>query len=166
MLLVLDVDETLIHSHRHRVPGSFHVQGYYVDSRPYLDQFIELITEDGDFKVGVWSAGTYDYVWDIVERIFPRPGQLEFVMTRDDCVPIERNGYEDYFKPLSIIEHDYPDTDILLIDNKHNVTTDPLRQILIKDYLGNQLDTELINLWDHIDQNRGVSPEWLSINWF
>ncbi len=165
MLLILDVDETLVHSSTNRTRGSFMVQGYNVDKRPYLDQFIDLITDDGDFRVGVWSAGTYDYVWDIVETIFPSPGQLEFVMTRDDCVPVERRGYEDYFKPLSIIEEDQDTTNILLVDNKPDVTTDSLRQILIKDYYHDKKDTELIKLWNYLNENRYMKPEWLSVNW-
>lgn len=165
MLLILDVDETLIHSSRTRTPGSIYAQGLYADRRPYLDQFIDLITDDGYFDVGVWSAGTYDYVWDIVEAIFPYPGRLEFVMTREDCVPIERNGYDDFFKPLSIAEEEYGTSNILLIDNKPDVTTDSLRQILIKDYFHDQSDTELVKLWNHLDENRHMGPEWLSVNW-
>lgn len=162
MLLVLDVDETLIHSQRSPIPGAFRTSGYYVRKRPYLDEFIDNIMNDPEFKVGVWSAGIYDYVWDIVEEIFPDVGSLQFVMTRDDCVPVLRDGDQDFFKPLTFTEYD----NTLLIDNKHDVTTDSLQQIIIKDFYSDKGDIELARLWNYLNDNRGMSPEWLSVNWY
>lgn len=161
MILVLDVDETLIHSHDYPVPGSFQIDNYYVEKRPYLDEFLNNILQDDNLQVGIWSAGVYDYVWDIAQEIIPDINSLEFIMTRDNCVPINREGYRDYFKPLSLVNGQ----DILLVDNKPDVTTDCLRQILIDDFEGDKNDTELIRLWNYLDKNRGMSPEWLSTNW-
>lgn len=161
MLVVLDVDETLIHSHDEYIPDTFEYRGHYVIERPYLRDFIDLMVTDPFYRVGVWSAGTYDYVHAIVDHIFGIDHNLEFVMTRDDCFPIRRDGYIDYFKPLSILGED----DVVLVDNKPDVTTDPLNQILVKDFYYDEKDDELLRLWHHLDTNRGMAPEWLCTNW-
>lgn len=52
-------------------------------TRPGTDKFLEACFEHFDI-VGVWSAGDYDYVYKIVEEIFPR--RPDFIWTRSDCV--------------------------------------------------------------------------------
>ena len=77
-LLVLDLDETLIHSTEapHRVPD-FQVLDYAVYRRPYLAQFLRVCAEH--FEIGVWSSAGDEYVQTIVVAIFPEPERLWFV---------------------------------------------------------------------------------------
>lgn len=61
-LLVLDLDETLIHSSEtplHRAPN-FRVGPYYVYQRPDLQEF--LATAAVHYRLAIWSAGSDDYV--------------------------------------------------------------------------------------------------------
>jgi RNA polymerase II subunit A small phosphatase-like protein len=169
MILVFDLDETLIHSHEKHVSGPdvFRMDEYYVQRRPYLDQFLSMLKGDPDYQFGVWSAGSYSYVHDIVKNIFPNDNKPLFVLTRNDC-----NELRD--KPLSKVLnllYDAGNTnitshEILIIDNKPDVTGhDHLRHLLIKDFEGDRKDIELKDLWNYLNVNRGFNAEDLAIHW-
>ena len=76
VLLILDVDETLLHAadapldhEADFVLGSFHV---YL--RPGLGEFIDYAMDH--FAVAVWSSATEVYVHQLVGRAFPQPEHL------------------------------------------------------------------------------------------
>lgn len=107
--IVLDLDETLIHS----IAGNFNRKGskvpihniniegdpWTVIERPHLKDFINFIHKYFDLII-VWSAGTFDYVHAICKLIFPYYDEC-IVYTRDDCIP-DNNG--NYIKPLTELE--------------------------------------------------------------
>jgi hypothetical protein len=112
--LILDLDETLVHSdemtaediERMGREPDYRLDdmvGYY---RPYLKQFLKYAF--GAFKsVGVWTAGSPDYAESIVDLVFTQQGfpQPAFVLTSEDCVPrMENIGWHRYsklkYKPL------------------------------------------------------------------
>jgi carboxy-terminal domain RNA polymerase II polypeptide A small phosphatase len=75
-LLVLDLDETLIHASETplaRAPD-FKVFGYSVYRRPYLSEFLAFC--HAHFAVAVWSSASDDYVQAIVRQIFAQPERL------------------------------------------------------------------------------------------
>jgi hypothetical protein len=93
--------------------------------RPGTEKFLNTCFEVFDM-VGVWSAGTYDYVHKIVDEIFPR--SPDFVWTKDDCVPSIYSQDEDHNeninkvvqKPLEKLLLHYPDINpkqILIFDD-------------------------------------------------
>jgi len=113
--IVLDLDETLIHSFP---PNSFpsksnqfkkgrtvihniNIDGenWNVVERPHLQDFLKFIYTYFDVIV-VWSAGTYEYVHEICKKIINYYDEC-IVYTRDDC--ISRNNT--YIKPLTILEN-------------------------------------------------------------
>jgi carboxy-terminal domain RNA polymerase II polypeptide A small phosphatase len=77
-LLVLDVDETLIHASESILdrPPDFMVFGYSVYRRPHLSNFLAVCFEH--FEVGVWSSASDDYLAEVVQTIFPDPDRLRF----------------------------------------------------------------------------------------
>ena len=79
ILLVLDLDETLIHSCETplETEADFRVSKFYVYKRPYLEEFLSACSEW--FELAVWSSASDNYVHQIVHEIFPNPKQLEFV---------------------------------------------------------------------------------------
>ena len=82
ILLVLDLDETLIYATEtplDRAPD-FEVYGYHVYRRPHLDAFLATCFEN--FSVAVWSSASDPYVEAVVARIFPDPARLLFVWGR------------------------------------------------------------------------------------
>jgi len=183
MILIIDIDETCIHSHKDYSKGelkkkcnlndsdSFEIEGYCVQKRPYLDMFIEKICNDDYYEVGVWSAGSKSYVHDIVHKIFPDKSKLKFILTRNDCNEL-------YDKPLSkvrdlISKMDSKDSiakrktsNFLIIDDRDGVTGhDELNHLQIYPFEGDTNDDELERLWKFLDKYRYYSSEYLSTHW-
>ena len=87
-LLILDLDETLIHASPVKLGDDFAFQlfQYYVYKRPGLDEFLTACARI--FQVAVWSSASDDYVQQVVERIFPEDMELKFVWGRSRCTPL------------------------------------------------------------------------------
>ena len=68
-LLILDLDETLIHATENKLEFSedFQFDKYYVHKRPHLEAF--LIDISKHFPIGIWSSADDDYVNEIVKNI-------------------------------------------------------------------------------------------------
>lgn len=84
-LLILDLDETLIHS---RTIGSehehdFRCSNYYVYKRPNIDQFLDFIALH--FEVGIWTSANSEYAKCIISNIFPADYKLNFIWSRERC---------------------------------------------------------------------------------
>lgn len=104
MIIILDLDETVIHSVK--IPDksiyqkainrgdAFEVQQYVALKRPFMEEFIHFLTHDSYYSIGVWSAGSYEYVHDVVRNIFPDHDLLEFVMTANDCDSVKDKPLE------------------------------------------------------------------------
>jgi len=112
--LVLDLDETLVHSDEMRASDERRMrrapdydlgdmQGYY---RPGLRAFLAWAFRTFE-SVGVWTAGSGDYAESIIDVVFkqqklPLP---KYVLSADDCEPkLENIGWHRYtrlqYKPL------------------------------------------------------------------
>lgn len=83
-LLILDLDQTLIHSlqHKSEVKEAFTItflnkkETYYVHKRRYLAKFISelrklLLKYPKTFKVAIWTAAQRDYAIKILNKIWP-----------------------------------------------------------------------------------------------
>lgn len=110
ILVVLDLDETLIHATKS--PSlqnwSFEVGPYKVAIRPGLDEFLAGLRSH--FNVAVWSSASDDYVLEVVRNIFLLNYPLEFVWGRSRCTlkqdfsRIEAYGYSDPYNHLSYVK--------------------------------------------------------------
>lgn len=174
MILIMDIDETLIHSRKGISLSSllnrsdvseddiFSIGEYIVQKRPHLDTFLENILNDDYYEVGIWSAGSYEYVHDIVDMIIPDQSKLKFIMTSRNC-----NEVRD--KPLAKVRDLYPEMsvhDYIIIDDRHRVTGhDHLNHLQIYEFEGDTPDDELVRLWEYLDTNRYYSSEYLVANW-
>ena len=164
MIIVLDIDETLVHTHEgdHK---DFDFSGLSVKKRPGLDEFLQELFETGFYQVGVWSAGMREYVEHVVKTVFPCPPQ--FILARENCDCR-------YNKPLgkirSLIHDDNKPynsdiSEILLIDDKLNVApSDTFNHLMIKPFTLGQ-DSELKRLIAYLHDNAGKSARWLSMHW-
>ena len=83
-LLVLDLDETLVHARETplQYDEDFCVGQYFVYRRPGLDEFIGAMLDI--FDVAVWTSSGEIYAAQVLERIFP-PGALKFVWSSRRC---------------------------------------------------------------------------------
>ena len=85
ILLILDLDETLIHSSKKelkRLPDCL-LNDYYVYRRSHLKEFFLICSEF--FELAVWSSGSKDYVNTIVDYIVPSSIKLAFVWDCSRC---------------------------------------------------------------------------------
>ena len=161
MLIVFDIDETLVHSRSEdeldsdtikilrKSPNCFSYEDYMVIKRPYLVEALKYLSSIPIFDIAVWSAGTSDYVNYIVKKIFPDPSLLKFVMTRNDLD-------ETWNKPLSralgkyneILGGTYADIhDILIVDDKPKVTAHyELNHLYVPPFEGDENDEILLEL--------------------
>ena len=81
-LLVLDLDETLIHGNPEADEGDFLAAGIPVFIRPGARRFLAQMAKI--FDLAVWTSATEDYASDIVKTLFPSPPM--FLWCRERCV--------------------------------------------------------------------------------
>lgn len=164
-LLILDLDETLIHATAAKIREDFDFQvyDYYVYKRPGLAEFL---TRCGThFTLAVWSSASDDYVQAVVRQIFPPELTPAFVWGRSRCTPFRlpeldeqgyysvdySHGYE-YAKRLKKVRRRGYDLNKTLIvdDTPAKVSQNYGNAIYIKPYVGAREDHELAYLADYL----------------
>lgn len=164
-LVVLDLDETLIHASEKLIHKkySFQVFNYFVYKRPFLSEFLSELKNH--FQVAVWSSASDDYVAEVVAKIFPKNYPLAFVWGRSKCTlqidsqSIDDYGYFDYFNHMNYVKILKKVAkkkfarlkDILIVDDtprkcKYNYGN----AIYPSEFLGDYNDSELPLLMDYL----------------
>ncbi len=148
-LLILDIDETLLHSTYEdlkREPD-FCFKERLVYLRPHLKEFIKNCFENYD--VAVWTSAKADYAKFVLKKITGDLSKFKFIWTRKNCQKILRwNGFmnvESYIKDLTKIQG-YEQKDIIIIDDTpQNII--PIENVLIiEEYRGDIADNYLLNI--------------------
>lgn len=165
--LVLDLDETLVHTfdekdglaefvnyltedQRKRIymiefPGGDTMWGYV---RPYAEEFLKVAFNEFD-SVGVWSAGTQYYVANIVQVVF-KDQTPKFVMSRNQCneLKIKSEEIPCRYKPLDIIYRNNPThkpTNTVIVDDRHDVCSlNCMNNIRIPEFNMNNFNNEMM----------------------
>lgn len=116
--LVLDLDETLVHSTSRNVGGYDHMievmlDGqaclYYVYKRPHLDAFLRQISQW--FHLCIFTASLMQYADPVIDWLDRGQNMFSSRFFRNSC--IETNG--SYTKDLSLVSDDL--SSMILIDN-------------------------------------------------
>jgi len=179
-LLVLDLDETLIHSSETALDriADTRLQHFHVYKRPYLAEFLSACAEW--YEIGVWSSASDDYVGWIVDEIFPRPDALHFVWgsgktTIRRSLPNDYDRYGTtigeyhYRKPLSKLKRfGWPVERMLIVDDSpEKCATNFGNAIYPAPYTGQRDDDELrylasylLQLKDHQDYRTFEKRGW------
>lgn len=164
ILIILDLDETLIHAtdKPHDDAWDFEVFHYKVYKRPYLQEFLLGLKEH--FEIAVWSSASDDYVELIVKEIFPEGYDLKFVWGRSRCTyrpnynKLDEFGYYDPFSHYDYVKRidkvrklNFKKERILIIDDtpqkcRHNYGN----AIYPNEYLGRNPDNELLLLMSYL----------------
>ncbi|KAJ2056484.1 Nuclear envelope morphology protein 1 [Coemansia sp. S146] len=117
-ILVLDLDETLIHSspqgsyrahHRIEVVIDKVACLYYVYKRPHVDYFLRRVSEW--YKVVVFTASLAEYADPVIDLLDSQNKLIEGRYFRESCVPHDSS----YAKDLTAIDPDL--SQIVLVDN-------------------------------------------------
>jgi len=150
ILLILDLDETLIHASETKlasVEHDFVYADYFVYKRPGLDEFLNSVKDD--FRIAVWSSASDDYVTSIVSHIFQDSIKLEFIWGRSKCTFKRDLELDTYFfaKPLKKLKRKGYDLErILIIDDTAEKVKDNFgNAIYIKEFTGTP-DNDLTKL--------------------
>lgn len=178
-LLILDMDETLIHTEDNSLPDSsydfkFPLGGggwsndekwYYTKKRPFLDEFLKYAFDN--FKVAVWTAGSRDYATSVMNGIGIDIDKLEFFWTRERCtikydyMTMQNYGQKNLSKVHNSLGWDL--NRILIVDDVEKTAINNYGNlILIKSFLYDRNDTELLKLINYLETIKD-SPNFRSI---
>jgi TFIIF-interacting CTD phosphatase-like protein len=84
-LLVLDLDETLVHATEEPLPRTADLRwdAYHVYERPHVRSFLQFCLDR--FSVGVWTSAGSEYAEAIVTHLFGHAHPLKFVLSAAQC---------------------------------------------------------------------------------
>lgn len=145
--LVLDLDETLVHSSFQHTQCTFSllldISGteyeVYVKKRPFVDEFITECAKW--FEVVVFTASMSDYANPVIDRI-DQAGVIKHRLFRESCVLFDGQFY---VKDLSRLGRKLEDC--IIIDNSTlSYMFNPTNAIGCTSWLGDETDTELLDL--------------------
>lgn len=146
-ILVLDLDETLVHSTT-RQNSHFDIRLeitvdncpsiFYVSKRPYLDVFLQIVSQWYDLVV--YTASLQKYADPLIDALDVH-GVIRERYFRDHCIQVGNN----FVKDISIIEPDL--RKIVIVDNSPSAyVLHEENAIPIGTWWDDPLDEELLNL--------------------
>lgn len=148
-LLVLDLDETLVHSSFKPVPSPDYIipvdiEGRIVDvyvlKRPYVDHFLRVVGQKFEVVVFTASLGKYaDPLLDLLDR----SGVIRWRLFRESCYAYEGS----YVKDLRAMGRDM--ADVVIVDNSpHSYAFQPENAVPIGTFIDDMEDQELLECLD------------------
>lgn len=147
--LVLDLDETLVHSEyiqpnyydyvfKVRLNNNF--QNIYVSYRPGLKLFIERVCKE--FEVVIFTASIKKYAKEVIKSFDPHQ-KIKNLLYRDYCTEV----HGEYVKDLRVLGRDLKST--VIIDNKkESFMFQPSNGIEITTWINDRNDRELDHMFD------------------
>eukprot|EP01138_Halocafeteria_seosinensis_P004630 gb/GECG01004736.1/.p1 GENE.gb/GECG01004736.1/~~gb/GECG01004736.1/.p1 ORF type:complete len:411 (+),score=30.96 gb/GECG01004736.1/:1-1233(+) len=144
--LVLDLDETLVHATFEEIEHpDFVVHVVYanktwrinVKKRPYVDEFLEAMSQK--FEIGVFTAALRTYAQKTINEL--GGNTVSWALYRNSCT----NYSNQVVKDLKILNRDVRRT-IIIDDNSHRFLFQPENGIQCSSFTGEPNDTELLQL--------------------
>lgn len=159
-LLVLDLDETLVHAADHPLvrAGDFRAGPYHVYRRPHLSEFVAFAL--ARFHVGVWTSSGEQYAARVVESIFP-PAALQFVWASQRCTvarDLQTGEYRTLKKLGKLKRKGYRLEAVIAVDDtpsKYMCNYGNL--IAVQEYRGEEQDDELLLLMHYLDRLSAIA---------
>ncbi|XP_028839636.1 CTD nuclear envelope phosphatase 1A isoform X2 [Denticeps clupeoides] len=154
-ILVLDLDETLIHSHhdgvlRPTVVIDKHPVRFFVHKRPHVDFFLEVVSQW--YELVVFTASMEIYGSAVADKLDNNKGVLKRRYYRQHCTL----DLGSYVKDLSVVHSDL--SSIVILDNSPGAyRSHPDNAIPVKSWFSDPSDTALLNLLPMLDALRFTS---------
>lgn len=155
--LVLDLDETLVHSSFKPISNPDYIipveiEGKVVDvyvlKRPHMDAFMASIA--GNFEIIVFTASLSKYADPLLD-LLDKPGVVRWRLFRESCHPYEGN----YVKDLMCLGR--PLSDTIIVDNSpHSYVFQPENAVPIGTFIDEKDDTELLEILPILHEMRSV----------
>lgn len=125
MLLILDLDETLIHATEQKLDREpdFEFGGYFIYRRPGLIRFLEIMNRH--YELAIWSSAEDPYVKAIAENIKPVDLSFRFVWGRSRCTMVrdlETDSYIFEKRLKKLKKKGYSLNKILIVDDTPGMT--------------------------------------------
>lgn len=161
-LLILDLDETLIHTTREWIghPPDFTCEGAgFVFIRPGLPTFLDRVR--GLFDLAIWTAATQEYLDCIIANVL-NDTSFTFTWCRDHCT---KGTYPDgsplFIKDLRAAEAAGYDLDrvVAVDDRPEALRYHPRNLVSVKPYFGGRDDCELAALTMTLERHRTVGDQ-------
>eukprot|EP00545_Synedropsis_sp_CCMP1620_P009638 CAMPEP_0119011960 /NCGR_PEP_ID=MMETSP1176-20130426/5989_1 /TAXON_ID=265551 /ORGANISM="Synedropsis recta cf, Strain CCMP1620" /LENGTH=386 /DNA_ID=CAMNT_0006964845 /DNA_START=887 /DNA_END=2047 /DNA_ORIENTATION=+ len=165
--LVLDLDETLVHSSFRAVPGADFVipvqiedvvHFVYVAKRPGVDEF--LVEMAKHYELVIYTASLNKYADPLLD-LLDTHNVIRSRLFRESCVYYEGN----YVKDLSLLNRDLKDS--IIVDNSPNsYIFHPENAIDCSSFIDDPKDRELDQIGafltgiKNVKDVRGVAPKW------
>jgi RNA polymerase II subunit A small phosphatase-like protein len=144
-LLILDIDETLLHASIHNLdrPCDYKAERTWVYKRPYVDEFLHYCHEF--FQIAVWTSARASFAEEIFSQVFPYLS-LQFIHSQQHCLTIvDEHNQETSIKPINTLNQlGFDLKRVLVIDDspeKHCLNPDNL--IPVRPYRAEEDDDEL-----------------------
>lgn len=155
--LVLDLDETLVHSSFKPIPNPDYIipveidgrlVDVYVLKRPWLDHFMNTVGPR--FEVVVFTASLAKYADPLLD-LMDKAGLVRWRLFRESCCPYEGN----YVKDLNCLGRDLSST--IIVDNSpHSYIFQPANAVPIGTFIDDMEDQELLELLPQLLQVENV----------
>ena len=158
-LLILDLDETLLHAARHPLgrPADIHGGPYHVYKRPHVDSFLEYCFSA--FEVAVWTSASPDYAAFMVRHLFPTSSPV-FVWAADRCTQAfdpDLGQHHSAKRLKKLCRHGYNLESIIMVDDSpEKLRANYGNLVVVKSYYGDPEDDELQILPSYLDTLRDV----------
>ncbi|MEZ4380766.1 MAG: HAD family hydrolase [Nannocystaceae bacterium] len=158
-LLVLDLDETLVHAADLRLgrPPVQHIGPYAIYHRPGVDEFLARCF--ASFEVGVWTASTLEYARPVLDALLDR-GRLAFLWGRERCTlrrDPETYEYEHLKDLKKLRRRGYRREKVLFVDDTPGkIARSYGNYVRVAPYFGAPEDDELPILADYLEHLRDV----------
>uniref|UniRef100_A0A3B1K1S6 protein-serine/threonine phosphatase n=1 Tax=Astyanax mexicanus TaxID=7994 RepID=A0A3B1K1S6_ASTMX len=147
-ILVLDLDETVIHYRKCR--GHKHPVRFFVHKRPHVDFFLEVVSQW--YELVVFTASMEIYGSAVADKLDNNRGILKRRYYRQHCTL----DLGSYIKDLSVVHSDL--SSIVILDNSPGAyRSHPDNAIPIKSWFSDPSDTALLNLLPMLDALRFTS---------
>jgi TFIIF-interacting CTD phosphatase-like protein len=157
-LLVLDLDETLIHARGRDEPAlpwpaQRKVAQFSVHLRPGVREFMTAVLERF-VGVGVWTSASTDYATAMLDRIVDR-GRLRFIFARDRCTHgWDERGEVYWHKDICELDgFGFDARQILVVDDKpRGLERSSVNLVRVRPFAGDPDDRELAMLLRYLEQ--------------